>query len=63
MSKVTHLKCDFCGKDESQTAGTVFRHKIRRRYRGYDSVFCWKNLDICTVCLDEIRRRARERKE
>ena len=60
MSKVTYLKCDFCGRDASQMVGEVHRHKIRREWRGHDTLFR-VNLDICTECLTELRRRVRQK--
>ena len=60
MSRVSYLKCDFCGRDVSQMSGVVCRHKIRREWRGHDTLF-WDNLDICTDCLSEIRRKIREK--
>lgn len=62
MSKITTLKCDFCGRDESQLAGCIFRHKVKRQYRN-GNIFDWYKVDICVDCLDEIRRKAREKKE
>ena len=56
MSRVSYLKCDFCGRDASQMVGSVYRHKIRREWRGHDVLFR-DNLDICTECLAEIRRK------
>ena len=62
MSKVTTLKCDFCNRDESQMAGPIIRHKVKRGYYGAN-IFNWYKVDICTECLDEIRRKVREGKE
>ena len=62
MSKVTTLKCDFCGRDESKLSGPVIRHKVKRQYYG-GYIFNWYKVDICVDCLAEIRRKVRVGKE
>ena len=61
MSKVTYLRCDFCGRDASQMIGGVYRHKIRRERWAHDWRF-YDNLDICSDCLSELCRKVRGKK-
>ena len=71
MSKETVLKCDICKRDSSQMAGDVkiLHRKFKIKEFGLKES-CrnpWKNIDICTACLYEIResvlRKNRDQRE
>ena len=55
--------CDICNKNEKQVKLDKYEMRKRNKFRAFGDVFyegSWKELDICTNCMDTIKTAMRD---